>query len=422
MKKLLNTFWFLGLFAILIFPSLGAEKKQGLVTQGALAKQIAYLSGVADQTMAPFTEEDAIKALTKRGWIPLGGWRVDAVATKDDFYVLMAQTLGLKVKKPEDPASYREALNLAGYSFAGAVGTKEAPKHLSQRNRSIDRVSSRMVLEVQGTAEYREHQNELMEAMKTFNKKDESWKKLTKRQYLKPGIVIRTGKNSYVDLLYARGVAQRILANSEVILESVDEKTNGLDSSQHVVLFLSKGEAISMVDPMNESSHFLMRDEYGKFEIDRSLGCQFSAKIIDNEELTLTPAEKRLLKHDRMSEVQPQGCTYVVIYGKGKYVSSGGQSKDVKADESVTMEPDSKGGGGDVKQMTLTLRSGEQIQDLVSMIRFVTGIISNRIVQEIPEMTSETLLTTAELSAFLTGFGGSGISSNPASNAVTPIE
>jgi hypothetical protein len=53
-------------------------------------------------------------ALTKLAIEPLDGWQPNECLTLDDFCVAVARALNLKVEKPDDPASYAQALRDEG--------------------------------------------------------------------------------------------------------------------------------------------------------------------------------------------------------------------------------------------------------------------------------------------------------------------
>jgi hypothetical protein len=55
-----------------------------------------------------------IAALTKLAIEPLDGWQPNECATLDDLCVAVARALNLKVEKPDDPASYAQALRDEG--------------------------------------------------------------------------------------------------------------------------------------------------------------------------------------------------------------------------------------------------------------------------------------------------------------------
>jgi hypothetical protein len=58
--------------------------------------------------------EDCLKALTKLTIEPLGGWHSGKCVTVDNVYVVCARAMNLKVKNPEDPLSYGQALRDEG--------------------------------------------------------------------------------------------------------------------------------------------------------------------------------------------------------------------------------------------------------------------------------------------------------------------
>jgi hypothetical protein len=60
------------------------------------------------------TPDDRLKALAKLAVEPLGGWQPGKCATVDDVYVACARAMRLKVKDPQDPLSYAQALRDEG--------------------------------------------------------------------------------------------------------------------------------------------------------------------------------------------------------------------------------------------------------------------------------------------------------------------
>ena len=58
--------------------------------------------------------EDCSKMLAKLAIEPLGGWRPGKCVTVDNVYVACARAMNLKVKDPEDPLSYGQALRDEG--------------------------------------------------------------------------------------------------------------------------------------------------------------------------------------------------------------------------------------------------------------------------------------------------------------------
>ncbi len=367
------------------------------MTQGELARRVAFLSGVADGIPAPVTGDNSAAALTTQGWVPIEGWRVSALATKDDFYVVMAKYLGLKVKNPDDPNSYYEALTAAGFTF----GTKDsavkvASGDLAERDRSI----SKLVIEVKGNAEYCEVS-------------DGTWVKLGKLQVVKEGMSFRTGPDSYIDVVYARGAAQRIYEQSEVKVEMLREEEVAGNPVRAVVIYISKGTAVSLVDPMNKASQFVMRDPFGAFEVDKASGCQFTSQVSDDQSLTLNPEERRLAHgYLELLEVQPRECKHVVSSGGGTY-TRGVSLKRVGSGQSLvaTLNPGAPDGG-----IQVLIRSAADFRALLSLIREASSLPTFP-----PHFADDRFLTMPELVALLEGLGGSGVSANPASNAVTPI-
>jgi hypothetical protein len=75
----------------------------------------AMLARAMDLKMdAKATPDEVIKALTKLAIEPLHGWQPGRCATVDDVYVACARAMNLKVKDPQDPLSYGQALRDEG--------------------------------------------------------------------------------------------------------------------------------------------------------------------------------------------------------------------------------------------------------------------------------------------------------------------
>jgi hypothetical protein len=60
------------------------------------------------------TPDDCVKALAKLAVEPLNGWQPGKCTTVDDVYVGCARAMNLKVKDPQDPLSYAQALREEG--------------------------------------------------------------------------------------------------------------------------------------------------------------------------------------------------------------------------------------------------------------------------------------------------------------------
>jgi len=60
------------------------------------------------------TADDFVKALARLAVEPLHGWQLGKCVTVDDVYVACARAMNLKVKDPQDPLSYGQALREEG--------------------------------------------------------------------------------------------------------------------------------------------------------------------------------------------------------------------------------------------------------------------------------------------------------------------
>ena len=75
----------------------------------------AMLAGAMDlKLVAPATPDEVIRALTRLAVEPLRGWQLGRCVTVDDVYVACARAMNLKVKDPQDPLSYGQALRDEG--------------------------------------------------------------------------------------------------------------------------------------------------------------------------------------------------------------------------------------------------------------------------------------------------------------------
>jgi hypothetical protein len=75
----------------------------------------ALLARVMNLKIDPHASpEDCSKMLAKLAVEPLGGWHLGKCVTVDNVYVACARAMNLKVKDPEDPLSYGQALRDEG--------------------------------------------------------------------------------------------------------------------------------------------------------------------------------------------------------------------------------------------------------------------------------------------------------------------
>jgi hypothetical protein len=360
------------------------------MTQGELARRIAFITGLAEGLQSPVTGESAADALTLQGWTPVDGWRVGALATKDDFYVVTAKYLGLKVTDPRDVKSYYDALARSGYNFAAGGNVRPVPKSLENRDQAL----SQVVLNVRGNAEFRMGNG--------------PWQKLGRLQTISPGMSFRTGSDilpaiakSYIDVVYARGSAQRIFENSEIKVEELKEDF----SSNAVVVSLIKGETLSVVDPMAKDSRFIIRDPTGKFEVIQASGCRFTAKVVDTAAVAaLNEIERKLTGgYSSLGEVQPS-CEYVVASGGGSHFHSahGSAPKILNAGQSIS---------SNIQNVTLNagVDAGAAINQIEREINGVSGQAGSPLVTG-PMASDKAIITTSELVSFLQGVSGPGVS------------
>ncbi|MCC7517976.1 MAG: hypothetical protein IT578_02200 [Verrucomicrobiae bacterium] len=364
------------------------------MTQGELAKRVAFISGLADAIPNPVTGDAAARALEVKGWTPIEGWRTTAVATKEDFYVVMAKYLGLKAKNPDDPKSYLEALTLAGFSFGPSAG-KGVPSALEDRDPSL----SRLVLDVKDPAEYREGPGG-------------AWAKLGKLQLVKEGMSFRTGNGGQIDVVYVKGAAQRIYGNSEVTVEMLRQDMVNNQPVRAVVVYIAKGEAVSIVDPMNKASQFVMRDPLGKFEVDRAAGCKFNARVADDQSITLNRREIRLANGWKvLVQVQPMSY-FTVLAGLAQYFSAGGTPQVISPGQMAIITFQAQ---GQTVKITLTSTDATSLSNLAQAIQQVATLFN-----ELPPSARENLLTPAELTSLLNrALGSSGQAVNL---EVTPVK
>lgn len=367
------------------------------MTQGELAKRVAFISGLADGIPTPVTGEAAAQALSGRGWVPMDGWRIGAVATKEDFFVVMAKYLGLKPKNPDDPKSYLEALTLAGFSFGGATG-KSVPKSLEERDPSI----TRLVIDVKGPAEFREGAGG-------------TWSRLGKLQLVKEGMSFRTGKDGQIDVVYVKGAAQRIFENSELTIEMLRQDLVNNQPVRAVVVYIVKGEVVSIVDPMNKASQFVLRDPLGKFEVDRAAGCKFSARVAEEQSITLNRREIRMANGWKMVVEVQQKAWYTVIAGGAQYFSSlGGGVQNLGPGQTAVITFQAIGAGGQVVNVTLSTSSGSALASIVDAVQQAATLFNQP-----PPFANESLMTLSELTSMLNLALGGGQQINI---EVTPIK
>ncbi len=93
---------------VALAPSFPVRDEETCLHQG----QMALLLGRAmDLGLDVGKSPEAYAAeLGKLAIEPLGGWQPDKCATLDDFCVVVARALNLKIESPDDPASYIQAL------------------------------------------------------------------------------------------------------------------------------------------------------------------------------------------------------------------------------------------------------------------------------------------------------------------------
>lgn len=367
----------------------------GMMTQGELAKRIAFLSGLADGIPSPVTGESAAEALAIQGWSPIEGWHVGSVATKNDFFVVMAKYLGLKITNPQDPKSYFEALAKAGYIFGGELNNAGVAEKLEDRDRMI----SKIVLDVNGKAEFKAS-------------KDAPWAKLGKFQLIREGMAFRTEKGAYLDVVYAKGAAQRIHENTELVVEKLEDAVVDGQPVRSVILNMSRGEAMNIVEPMNKASMFVLRDPFGRFEVNRATGCSFTARVTDEAAISLNARESGWTGgHSMLVEIQPRGSVVLIASGSGKYTTIPGLSRNLETGQKLSM---SFATGS--MRAELHVDSGVDVSSLVQSIQVISTLLV-----KFPTLASAKLLTVAELVAYLGGIGGPG-ALNPGLNAVTPVQ
>ena len=78
------------------------------------------LAGLLAQALNwDLSADAALQKLTKQSIEPLGGWRAERCVTLGDFCVVIARLLNLKVKVPDDPASYIQVVRNDGLPVDG---------------------------------------------------------------------------------------------------------------------------------------------------------------------------------------------------------------------------------------------------------------------------------------------------------------
>jgi hypothetical protein len=94
--------------AIVLAPSFPVRDDDTCIHQSQMALLLGRAMDIGmDDSQSP---EAYTAELGKLAIEPLGGWQPDKCATLDDFCVVVARALNLKIESPDDPASYIQAL------------------------------------------------------------------------------------------------------------------------------------------------------------------------------------------------------------------------------------------------------------------------------------------------------------------------
>jgi hypothetical protein len=269
----------LGVILTIFSGGLRAQSEADPMTHGELAKKICFISGLAESMSPPITEADAVAALSKREWTPLGGWRVDSYATREDFYVVIAKYMGLALEGPPDQAqSYYHALATEGVFVDAAGGAADvldpAPPRLSGESASR---AERMVLMVKGTVEAR-------------REPDGEWKPLQAYDPIAEGMEIRTGQKGEASVAYATGCVQQISERTIVRVE----KLSVAPTAVNAVIRILQGRTLTLVKPLPAGSSFKIESLWGSLQVDPAEGCEFQSVVEGSEPIALDARDREL--------------------------------------------------------------------------------------------------------------------------------
>ena len=172
---------------------------------------------------------------------------------------------------------------------------------------------------------------------------------------------------------------------------------------------------VSIVDPMNKASQFVLRDPLGKFEVDRAAGCKFSARVAEEQSITLNRREIRMANGWKMVVEVQQKAWYTVIAGGAQYFSSlGGGVQNLGPGQTAVITFQAIGAGGQVVNVTLTTTSGSALASIVDAVQEAATLF-----KQPPPFANESLMTVSELTSLLNvALGGD----QPVNIVVTPIK
>jgi hypothetical protein len=263
------------------------------MTHGELARKVCLISGIAPSLAQPVTSEVAILAATQKGWAPLGGWRANSYATRDDFYVVVCKYLNLRVEGPAyRPESYYQALVAEGY-LAGAVLSETQSKDPSPPRLGTGLVpeASRIVLQARGDVTVR-------------NGPTQDWRPLASYDPIIEGMELRTGADGELDVAYVHGSTQSISPNSVVRIKRLRGGAIAGDAVE-VAVEMDSGTAFTIIPVLPDGSKFSIADFGGVIEVDSSEACEVRSVVEKSEVLALTQPEQRLaLGFDELAPIR----------------------------------------------------------------------------------------------------------------------
>lgn len=362
----------LGACITIFLGKLAAEEPVEAMSHGELAKRICFISGLAESMKPPITHSAAISRLTQQGWTPIHGWRVDAYATREDFYVVMAKYMGLRLEGPPDQAqSYYHALATEGLFVDPGRGVSEvldpAPPRLGDASVEVSRVA----LMTKGGVECR-------------RKPNDAWTTLQAYDTLVEGMEIRTGAQGEANLAFGLGCAQQISENSLVRIKKLSTGTGPLAA----VVEIDHGKTYTMVKPLPEGSSFVVETQWGNLDVDIREGCEFESVVVKSEPLTLNEQEREIaLGWAVLAPIQSSSSRHTGFSGRATGHHRAGREEFLKSGQSL-----------------LFLADGLRIGRADS---FDFGRIAG-LIRRFEKFTHDFLLTESEIRAFLANIASGG--------------
>ncbi len=364
---------FFGVILTFFSAELRAQGESEPMTHGELAKKVCFISGLAESMSLPITHADAVAALSKRDWTPLGGWRVDAYATREDFYVVIAKYMGLPLEGPPDQArSYYHALATEGLFVDTPGGASDvldpAPPRLSGETAAH---ADRLVLMVKGPVEARRGP-------------DGEWKALAACDAIAEGMEIRTGEKGEASLAYSEGCVQQISERTMVRIEKLSVTPAAVDAHVRVI----QGRTLTLVRPLPPGSSFKVESIWGILQVDPAEGCDFQTVVEGSEPIALNERETEMAMGIAVLSPIEEGLSrHTGFRGRAFGRHSNGGQEFLKSGQSLVF-------------MMQGLRIGAADSfDFARIAALVRGI---------ERFTHEHLLTESEVRAFLMNLSSGG--------------